>query len=422
MKPKIFFIPRYIASLKYYEKLFPALCERFSPFFLLFEDKGMVAYCRGHSIPFYDGFLKLKEGESSTFRIPFLSHIQDHNAILRHITHFLDIQKPKRIISETALDFNTRSLFHEANLRGIDTVALQWCLQSTKTRAIKLRVGQYMQKFRARYGSVLKGIIMESYFFLLGLVFRALDFFRKGPHYMSSDLNAKRLGVIDGYARKVFLAFGWPAEKISIVGHADFELVRELKKRFEHDPAFSKALLGKYGLSQNKKHILVVSNIFYAGHVSVFTDRAGQIAYFRKIFEAIRKVVPEREADILFKLHPREGNIYQSCEELGIRVYGTEANIEELIVLSGLYIAHPMTAANFSILPSGVPAIFINFTPLTFLSDVTDYYHIHHVVSDWSEFGAMLHGWHNGFLSPQYDDAETHADALKQIIKFVSAS
>ena len=56
----IYFLPRYIGALKYYEKLFPDLIRRgFTPVFLLFDDKGMIEYCKSRACDYDDRFIEM---------------------------------------------------------------------------------------------------------------------------------------------------------------------------------------------------------------------------------------------------------------------------------------------------------------------------------------------------------------------------
>lgn len=394
---KIYFIPRYIASLKYYEKLFQGLREKgCEPQFLLFEDKGMAAYSRRRGLPCDTRFLVLQRG----VHIPLYSPVARERRMIREFEKFL-AERPHTLVTETTIPPLARLLFAHARARGIRTLALQWCQESDKTRHLRLTFSKQLQKLRGRYGSVASGLVHETYFALSKTLFWFLDLFVRQKRLTEQ---ADAIGVIDSYAKNLFIKRGWRQEQIEIVGHADFTLMRQRKTPKRH----------------GRTRILILSTPFYIGHASVFTDRKGQSSYFGEIFKTIREVFSVDEADILFKLHPREENIYADLENQDITILGNEANIEELVASADLYIAHPLTAANFTAIARRVPALFINFTPLLFLDDGKELYHLRSITKTHEEFHKKLQDFKQGILPFQYDQDAVDPTSLQKIISFIT--
>ncbi len=396
----------------------------FDFFFLLVEDKGMVDYCRKRGISFYSLFVKDKS-KTNFLRIPIFCHMRDQYRFFKKCDQFLNSQKPSKLISsETIPSFPVRVLFEKANLLGIETITLQWCLVSS--RRFRISWKQKLLKLRQRYGSFLKGVIMVMYFktlnIFLSLMFRILRFSKKIPDFKNKSNNAKKIGVFDEYSKEVFIAKGAEPDKISIVGNADFQIIQELRKKVQSDLLFRGQLARKYHLDERKKTILVISTVFYSGHAAVCMTPEEQVGYFRSIIEAIRKIFPEEDANIIFKLHPRDENIYSSYADLGVRVIGPEAQNEELIALSDIYISHPGTTLNFLLRASGVPAIFINFTPLDFLNEFgLKFYGIKHIAKNPEEFLQCLRQLKNNKLPFQYGTENIDRNAAERIINFLAA-
>lgn len=397
---KVYFLPRYIASLKYYEKLFPSMEEKgFEPQFLLFEDKGMVAYCAQKNLPVDGRFLR-----RTSAHIPFVSPIREEWRIIKTFSVFIKNVSPHALVTEQRIPHIVRALFKEARRSGTRTVALQWCQVSEKTTHAQLSVQNYARKLRGRYGGVFVGLVKESYFALLTSLYRVVDMLAGGSLFSYKSFYVEYLGVIDARARTLFLQRGFGEEQIRVVGHADYTLMRQFKT----------------SRGRGRMRILVLSTPFYIGHASVFTNASGQIDYYKKILRTIREVFGAGEAEILFKLHPREENIYGDLEKQGITVLGNEAQIEELVASADLYVAHPLTAANFTAIASGVPALFINFTPLSFLDDGKELYHLRSVIKTLGEFKNQLQIFKEGRLSLQYDSSDVDPESLQKIVALVT--
>src|SRR3989344_6970517 len=96
----IYFLPRYIGALKYYEQLFPALCAAgFTPTFLLFDDLGMVAYCRSRALLVDTTFIM----HTARFHMPFVTPVRRDLARLSRINSFLAEKKPHALVGEPTI-------------------------------------------------------------------------------------------------------------------------------------------------------------------------------------------------------------------------------------------------------------------------------------------------------------------------------
>ena len=82
----IYFLPRYIGELKYHEQLFPALrAAGFTPTFLLFDDLGMVAYCRSRALLVDTTFIMY----TARFQMPFVTPVRRDMARLQRVRSIL---------------------------------------------------------------------------------------------------------------------------------------------------------------------------------------------------------------------------------------------------------------------------------------------------------------------------------------------
>ncbi|MBU1159915.1 hypothetical protein KKD04_01895 [Patescibacteria group bacterium] len=421
MKPKIYFVVKYLPPLFYYEKLLSCL-ENYDVAFILLEDKGTLKYCQDHKIPFFY-FFNINSGKRNFLTLPFIKHIIDRYRFLKKCDKFLKEQKPTKLIfSEIKPCFHASALMEKANGLGIETITLQWCLIHNEELP-KISWRQRMLKLNQRDGNFLLGIFKNVYFFLLNKIFTLLDFFKILPNYSDFLNNSKKFGVFNEKAKEVFLVKGIDSKKITIVGNANRQSIKELRERVFSDRRFRQSLIKKYQLDPNKKNILLLSTNFYSGHAAVCMTPDEQVKYFREIIEAIQKFFPSNEANIIFSLHPRERNIYSSYENLGVKiVMVTEAkeSIDELIALADLCIGHPGTTVNFTICASGVPAIFFNFTPLRFLDSYAKYYGVKYIVKEWDKFLSFLEKQKNNNLEKQYELYEDK-DSIKRIVNFITS-
>lgn len=406
MRPKLFFIVKFLAPLKYYAKILPSLEKTYEVGFILLADRGTIKFCEENGYHFYKLFL---EGESfSGVRIPFVSSVLKQWSFIKRCDVFLKQEKPTKLVAVVSKNFHIQALFDKANKSGIETIALQWAMQYARATNSELpRIDRF------------KRFVQKIYFFILDPV---LTFFYKIQTKGVSDLRAykaEKIGIMGEPEKENFLAQGYDPKKMRIVGNADFDFVHKLKRKIDTDITLRNSLVSKYGFDTQKVNILILSTIFYIGKTVKFTDEVGQVEYFKKIIEDVRKVYKEEEVVIFFKPHPKEKDIYSSFEKMGVKVCSKEAMTEELIALSDLVISHPETSANFFVLATNVPALFINFSPITSIDRGKEYYHIAHLIKNEEEFKKYILLFKEGKLEKQYDNSHFDSHAIEKIVKFI---
>lgn len=415
-KPALYLLPVYIGSLKYYEKLLPRLSQQFAVRFLVVRGadarrQGMLSYCAARGLP----VVCINDGldPARSLRIPFITALLKRCAHQRACRTFIRAAGTNAKVVAVKAIAGFEPLFREANLQGVETIVLQ--------SALTPPAGFYassLQKARPRFLVALYCTLLKGVFFVSDLVTR-------GPAYLREPSSPKKVGVIGREGVDIFHdRFGFAKERITVVGTAEFERVSELSRRTQSDRVFREGLLGRYGLD-TRKNILVLSS-WYEHYVAVKTEHSPedvetQIRYFSKVMETIRKVFPVHEANILFKLHPAEDDIYPPLDRFGIHRFGDAALPEELLVLSDLYIADPCTSANYMVVASGVPALFINMTPLTALNKCTLFFPITRIVSNWGEFETCLQQAREGNLPPGYDASSVDRNSIERIVSFIAA-
>ena len=410
---KLYIVVRYIAPLKYFEKLIPALAKTFEVSFLFLEDKGMVGYCRAHGLPFV-----LLPYSQPGFKFPFISHVLQYRSFVRRAEEFMEKQRPTLILTETSLTQPIRALLAKAHAVGSRSIALQWCPQIEQSKEVTLSLTNRLRQIKGRGGGLLRGLVREGYFASLTFLFVVLD--RIGlMRSVYGGSGAEKLGVIDERGRKYFLNHGWEEGQIQTVGFVDWTVTAELCRRVRNNQDEYLALEKKYNLSPGRKRVLLLSTVFYAGHATLCMTRGEQLAYFRAICADIWSVYPKVGWDILFKLHPRDEEIYSPLEQDGALLFGNDAAIEDLMAVSDLYIAHPLTAANFTLQSAGIPALFINLIPLAFLDAGKRLYGLLNIVHDRGTFRAQLKEVYAGTLPLQYDASGVDPHSLQKIIDFI---
>ena len=171
----------------------------------------------------------------------------------------------------------------------------------------------------------------------------------------------------------------------------------------------------------NKKicRIIVISTCFHHKDIRAMTENE-QAEYYYKIFKTIREVFSPKEAEIVFKLHPSEPDIYRhSREDFDVVVVAENAKAEEVVALSDLYIAHPMTTVNNMPRALGMSAIFINFSGLDFITESAAFYNIKHVALNHSDFKWVLEEYKRDTLPLQYNNSGIEREGIERTVEFV---
>src|SRR3989344_7790078 len=267
----IYFLPRYIGALKYYEQLFPALrAAGFAPSFLLFDDLGMVEYCHKRELPMDETFIV----RTARLHMPFVTPVRRDLARLNRIDSFLAEKKPYALVCEPTIPHLARKLYKAARALGVRTRALQWASHSDVAIHMQRTVRSRILALRNH------GIILSLYLFVLNGVFYCLDLLLGKNVFIQPKLEVDALGVVDWVAKEYFIRHGWRSAHIQIVGLADFTLMRELVQHVASNSAARALLEKKYRLTPGKKRMLVLSTPSYTGARAAYLDRAGQREYF----------------------------------------------------------------------------------------------------------------------------------------------
>src|SRR3989344_9109066 len=171
----IYFLPRYIGALKYYEKIFPALKERgLEPAFLFFEDKGMIQYAKERGLSFDARFVRCGA------HIPFITPLLWESKLLGLFETFLQESQPYALVTEPSSDQRARSLFKVAEKRGIKRHALQLALHTDPRKHIKRTLYSRYLVLWDRYGSLWRAPLVSAYYALLYALFVGADLLNGG--------------------------------------------------------------------------------------------------------------------------------------------------------------------------------------------------------------------------------------------------
>lgn len=410
-KPKIYFVPVYIASMKYYAKLFPHLSDTYDVRFLIVRGKDerrsqMEKFCKENNF-YYD---LIESGLNKTkFRMPFFTALHGKRKYTQAVNSFLKENSPKKIILTKALSpFNV--LISEANKLDIETIVLQTAFIPSENL------------FSGRV--VKQPLTNRIYYRLMDSVHNSFGILRRLGGENTIHINKpKKVGVIDENSVESFnLKFGFDLDTIQTVGIVDFQKVYNMRKKITSDQMFKCEMEGKYSIDSKKRNIVIIAQ---SHHLKAGTNLTteGQIERYRNIVQTVRKIFTKDEADILLKLHPSDKpDIYESYKELGVKIFADESDTDELLCMSDLCITDAWTSTNYMVLASGVSAIFINL----FLSDAFSkvakkYYKVKDVVVNEDMFLDKLNQFKNDELENQYDNSHIDLDSINKIVKFIKS-
>lgn len=414
MKKTLCFVIVYIGELKYYERLFPRLENDFDIHLVFIRPdddrrRQAVTYAKEngyrYSIIEYDLGGKSKKGHY----IPFVTALIKYYKHTRVCHEFLINNKIARLVGPKA-SLPMRPLFREANYLGIKTMAIQRGHVPPSNR----------------YGDTQSKLPLwtQVYAWLIERMRDVMNFFFFGPKYAFASQQPQVVGAIGEEGKTVLPErYGYDPKSITVLGSVEHQQLTELMKKLKSDSAYKKSLTKKYGIDVGKKMIFIVSARYrhYINSSPEYTkeEERDVVAYFDDVIRIIREVYPENVADIHFKLHPAEDNIYESYKKYGTIIHGNEAKIDELVAICDLYISYPVTSANYMAVASGIPAIFINFSPLQVLNRSAGDFDITHVVTDKDEFKRLLSESKKGTMKAQYDSSNIKRDAIDNTVKFI---
>ena len=404
-KPKIYFIPSYIGSLKYYARILPFLQDKYDVRFLLLKKRetreDLIEYCKKKNF-----HLEILGDMAKGFRIPFLSPIIKRYKFIKKYREFLAEKQPVKIIYLWNMG-QISNFIREANRMGIETMLLQ----------ISFFGGSYKDFNKIKNGiTSLDSFIYRWYHSVLSFFYRFLDPIFLGLNYITLSEEPKKVGA-GGVESAKDMAKTFISSKIHNVGMVDFQVVGDLQKQINSNSGFKEKLAKKHNINLNKLNILFLTQHFFLA-VKLVTDK--ELAeFFYKRFKNVRSIFSSQEADVLFKLHPGEKNRYQACEEDGAKIYNDEFLTEELVCLSDLCILDQWTGANCIVLASNKPAIFINLPPMQSSKASLEYYHIKRTVDDEKEFLEALKQFKQGGLEKQYDNSYIDTKSIEKIVSFI---
>ena len=164
---------------------------------------------------------------------------------------FLTESAPHAFVTEPSADQRARSLFKEAQKRGIRCVALQWALHTDLRKRIKRSLYSRLLVVRDQYGSLAKAPIVVAYYKLLYALFIIINVLSGGDRYIHKDYHMDKLGTIDDTLRDYFHWRGWRDDQIEIVGSADYSLIGQMVASVRTDESLRRQLLQKYTLAED---------------------------------------------------------------------------------------------------------------------------------------------------------------------------
>src|SRR3989344_6710781 len=354
-KPKLFFVPHYVGSLRYFEKLLPHLTDRYEVRFLILFVKydtcdEMLHYCRQRGLV-YDFIAPPNiSNNAQTARFPIISLIRNLIYYKKQIISLLNDTSIKKIIAVNDSGFYGGYLMAEANKRDIDTAVLQWALIYEGQRE---RPKKEIFVWRRILYQLVKPVYIA---FKKAVVLLILDFYQ--TKWLPGGGTAKRLGVINQQAFEFFRKQGIPAEKMTVVGYLDFYLAEEKKKQLDADELARKKAAETLGLDLGKKQIVIFTSAYNSRVVNVLDDD-GQYQFYENIVKIIKQIYPKESHEIIIKPHPIERTeLYRPLEKFGVKIFANLADNFTLVYFSDLYIADSSTA-NFIPITMGKKTIFI---------------------------------------------------------------
>lgn len=409
IKPKIYFVPVYIASMKYYAKLFPYLSNTYDVRFLIVRGRNerreqMEKFCKDNNYK----FSLIEDGLNDTrIRVPFFNVLNKRRQYIKAVREFFKKEHPDKVVlTKNFPPFDV--LIKEARRLEIDTIMLQWAMTGT--------ANLYADRQQKPIN-----FIQKMYYIALDFLYIVVGILFGGLRYIRTEELPDKIGVIDEHAAEAYPErYGYSTDLIEIVGMADFQIVREIKNKIESDKSFRKNLEGKYNLISNKMNISVLAWNYHKKERANITFEE-HIDYFYNVINMIREVYAKEEADILFKLHPSDDpQIYKQYEELGVKIYADDVATEDIVCISDLCVTDPWTSANYIVIASNVPSIFVNFSRMRFLNEGMKYFNIKYVATQKEIFLDMVRQFKEKKLPYQYDNSSFDENSIDKIVKFIT--
>jgi len=417
-KKKLFFVPHYIGSLRYFEKLKPFLEETYSVSFLLapLSDQRycdeMVEYCKKNNFQAY--VIDSHPLPPILQRIHLYVLFKRARLLKKSFRGFFENEDVAKIISFNDCGFPLHYFMGLARARGIATMVLQWAVVSPGQKSLPHKVSPIYRRLAHKF-------VWSVYLFVKKrlLEFAVGERLDIAKHALGGG-SAERFGVINMCTLEYLRAKGVPREKMSVVGYMDFYRAEVMMSQFESDPLRRSECAVKYHIDTTKKNIIVFSGPYNIKDATFLSD-AEQYRHIELTILQIREVCSAREFDILLKIHPAEDyHFYKHLEQYGVKIYDKVADNVELISLADLYIAES-TTTNYIPVLMNKDSIFINFLKLELVELNRETYSIIKYISDKDEFKQLLSAFKAGQLKKQYtaDEDIFTKDSLQKILEWV---
>ena len=89
--------------------------------------------------------------------------------------------------------------------------------------------------------------------------------------------------------------------------------------------------------------------------------------------------------------------------------------------MSDLCVTDPWTSANYIILASNTPAVFVNFSRMKLLNEGMKYFNIKYIVTQKETLLDKVKQFKDNRLPYQYDNSRIDTKSIDKIIKFITA-
>jgi len=350
----------------------------------------MEPYCKEKGLE-YKVLWYLPKPKQFTFSgIPLVAPIRNRLAFIERTEEFFKNQKCKVVVSPPQSFYN-KSLVRIAQKHGHTVLGLQWAIGAVKNT----HDNKYYSFFKnpKKYHLLCKTALISVHKIVLELTLRTIDIFSREKRFKTEKMGGVKTGVFDRQSVEFYTTIGGLShDKVIVVGSIETHEVQKALRVMESNTEERKRLCSKYNLDSSKMIIVVISMTFNVpGSTTYAYDNDGQKKYFHKLFKILRDNYSYDTHEIIFKMHPRETNIYTKSEQcFGVRVMGRESDLIELVALSSFVVTHPLTSANMVVIAAKRPTICVNFSPLDFLDECGEHFGFTHIVKTLSEFDQTL--------------------------------
>jgi len=350
--------------------------------------------------------------------MPFYFFIKSIFIYRREINKILKDKNIKKIISVSDNNIFVGYLFKRAKSLDIETFVIQWAL-SYPTQRIDGRLPLGSQGF-LRMGVYLIHKYLRKFIIKIILIFfLGEDFTRVNGKTIASGPSQK-FGVINKMAYEYFSSRGIKKDKMAIVGYLDFYFAERVKKEFDTNSDLKIKIANKYNINLNKKNITLYSSPLNT-IPSILNDQE-QREYVEKIIKTIRKILNEKDYDILFKIHPSEDiNLYKGLENNGVKIYDKGVDNNKLIYFSDLHIGSNSTTS-FIPMVMKKDIIFLNLFKLSGVEGAREYLLINQYIHSFEDFEKCLQEFRLNKLKKQYKESNDLLinDSLSKIINWIN--